>query len=160
MKVKFRQGNVPMEAELNREGEEFNLNLLEKTLRGKITRWTPPFFSFRIEEIEISGALYRGKNFTDIHLPEGTFRLKYEESDREGRATHAPGELTSPMPGKILKVFVGPGDRVKAGDTLMILEAMKMEHKIQSPIAGTVQKILFREGERVAQDIELVKIES
>jgi biotin carboxyl carrier protein len=133
---------------------------MEKTLRGKITQWSPPFFSLRIEGREIPGALYRGKNFVDVHLPEGTFRLKYEESEREGCMSHAPGELTSPMPGKILKVFVAPGDQVKAGDTLMILEAMKMEHKIQSPLTGTVQKILYNEGDRVAQDVHLVEIES
>jgi len=62
------------------------------------------------------------------------------------------------MPGKVLKVFVTPGHQVKKGDPLMILEAMKMEHQIKSPIDGEVKKILFKEGERVSQDEELVEI--
>ncbi|MCE9625072.1 MAG: acetyl-CoA carboxylase biotin carboxyl carrier protein subunit [Deltaproteobacteria bacterium] len=49
---------------------------------------------------------------------------------------------------------------VKKGDLLMMLEAMKMEHKILSPSDGTVKQVFFKEGERVAQDVELLEIAS
>lgn len=160
MKTAFRHSTGPFEVELDRQEDQFTLRRMERTFSGKITSWKPPFFILHKGEQEIAGAFYRGKNFIDIHLPEGNFRLKYEETGREGQATHAPGELTSPMPGKILKVLVAAGDAVEAGQTLMILEAMKMEHKILSPLAGTVHKVLFKEGDRVSQDVELVKIES
>jgi biotin carboxyl carrier protein len=160
MKTTLRQQDNSFDIDLHRDGDQFTLQFMEKKLNGKIIQWIPPYFSLQIGPREVFGAVYRGKNFVDVHLPEGNYRLKYQEAAREGASAHAPGELTSPMPGKILKVLVNPGDQVRAGDTLMILEAMKMEHKILSPLDGTVQKIMYNEGDRVAQDVELVKIES
>ncbi|MEE0801376.1 MAG: biotin/lipoyl-containing protein [Gemmiger sp.] len=57
--------------------------------------------------------------------------------------------VSAPMPGNILDVKVKPGDSVKAGDTLMILEAMKMENEISAPQDGTVASINVRKGDTV-----------
>ncbi|MGN0975002.1 MAG: biotin/lipoyl-binding carrier protein [Gemmiger sp.] len=57
--------------------------------------------------------------------------------------------VTAPMPGNILDVKVKPGDSVKAGDTLLILEAMKMENEISAPQDGTVASINVRKGDVV-----------
>jgi glutaconyl-CoA/methylmalonyl-CoA decarboxylase subunit gamma len=58
-------------------------------------------------------------------------------------------KVMAPMPGKIVSVKAGPGQAVKRGDVLMILEAMKMENEIQSPVAGTVTAIAVAEGASV-----------
>ena len=57
--------------------------------------------------------------------------------------------VNAPMPGNILDVKVKPGDSVKAGDTLLILEAMKMENEISAPQDGTVATIDVRKGDVV-----------
>lgn len=57
--------------------------------------------------------------------------------------THTHGELTAPLPGKILKIFVKNGDAVKAGDPLMIVEAMKMEHPIKANQDGIIAKLYY-----------------
>lgn len=161
MKLQFKHKTETLPAELNRSGDDISLRILEKQFKSKILEWSPPFFEIQVEGEISRGAFYRLENAIDVHLPQGTFRLHYEES-RPGtaKASHAPGELTAPMPGKILKVLVGAGKRVKKGDPLLILEAMKMEHSIVSPWDGKVTQVLFQEGDRVSQDQELVVVES
>jgi 3-methylcrotonyl-CoA carboxylase alpha subunit len=59
------------------------------------------------------------------------------------------GSLTATMPGRVLDVLVQPGDRVLQGDTLVLLEAMKMELRIQAPADGEVARILVTAGQVV-----------
>ncbi|MCR4724487.1 MAG: biotin/lipoyl-binding protein [Clostridia bacterium] len=62
-----------------------------------------------------------------------------------------PGnQVKSPLPGTVLKVNVAVGDAVKAGDVLMVIEAMKMENEIAAPADGTVKQIAKEKGASVA----------
>ncbi|MCB2102845.1 MAG: acetyl/propionyl/methylcrotonyl-CoA carboxylase subunit alpha [Rhodobacterales bacterium] len=72
-----------------------------------------------------------------------------------GQDAHG-GNLTAPMPGKIVAVHVAAGDQVAAGDPLLVLEAMKMEHTIAAPAAGTVSAIHYAVGEQVDDGADLV----
>ena len=67
--------------------------------------------------------------------------------------------LAAPMPGKIVKILVSEGDKVKKGDRIMVVEAMKMEHAIIAPYDGTVKTICFDEGDQVTQGVELAECE-
>lgn len=69
------------------------------------------------------------------------------------------GSLESPMPGKIFKILKSQGEEVAAGDTILIMEAMKMEHAIKATKDGVVKEIFFKEGEQVAGGAELCAIE-
>lgn len=66
--------------------------------------------------------------------------------------------IPSPMPGSIINVNVSVGQAVKAGDVLMILEAMKMENDISAPCDGTVKQILVSKGSTVNTDDILIVI--
>ena len=66
--------------------------------------------------------------------------------------------VKAPMPGNILDVKVSAGASVKAGDVLVILEAMKMENAVTTDYAGTVKQVLVQPGENVATDAVLVEI--
>lgn len=70
------------------------------------------------------------------------------------------GDLRAPMAGKIIGVLVQPGDQVHTGDTLVILEAMKMEQQITAPQDGVVERILCQEGEQVTAGTELVMLQA
>lgn len=71
----------------------------------------------------------------------------------------ADGEkVVSPMPGTILKVNVSQGQAVKAGDVLLVLEAMKMENDIVAPVDGTVKQLLVSKGSTVDTDQVLAVI--
>jgi glutaconyl-CoA decarboxylase len=59
------------------------------------------------------------------------------------------GAVTAPMPGSINDVKVKAGDKVSAGDTLLILEAMKMENEITAPVSGTVKEVNVQKGQTV-----------
>ncbi|MEK7294491.1 MAG: sodium-extruding oxaloacetate decarboxylase subunit alpha [Nitrospirota bacterium] len=70
-----------------------------------------------------------------------------------------PGDIASPMPGRVVKVLVAKGDKVKAEDPVLIIEAMKMENRVPSPIAGTVAALYVNEGDDVKPDETLVQLE-
>ena len=75
-------------------------------------------------------------------------------------ASHAQqGGLSAPMNGSIVRVLVEPGQAVEAGTALVVLEAMKMEHSIRAPEAGTVKALYCREGEMVSEGAVLVELE-
>ena len=68
------------------------------------------------------------------------------------------GSLKAPMPGTVLQVLAKVGQRVREGQHLMTLEAMKMEHKVVAPKAGEMTKINYSEGERVDMGSPLAEI--
>ena len=71
----------------------------------------------------------------------------------------ASGTLAAPMPGRVIKLLVQPGAKVKKGAPLLILEAMKMEHTITAPADGRVKEIHYGAGEQVVEGAELIRLE-
>lgn len=78
---------------------------------------------------------------------------------RRTRVAHADHSLTAPMPGTVIKVLVAPGEAVRSGATLLVLEAMKMEWPLRAPRDGVVARLNCREGELVQPDMPLVDLE-
>lgn len=159
MKIEFQNQGGTIAAEWERRGKTFSLDLSGKRLAGEILSLAAPDFSVKLEGRILRGSFFAAGDFLDVHLPEGTFRIRFAKAARRAGTGHGPGGLKSPMPGKVIKLAVAAGAAVAKGDLLMILEAMKMEHKILSPFAGIVKKIHYQEGERVSQDVELIDIE-
>ena len=77
---------------------------------------------------------------------------------REFQASATTGGLTTPLPGVVVSVPVSVGQKVAAGEVLMVIEAMKMEHTITAPYAGTVQAIHFARGDRVPEASQLLEL--
>lgn len=75
-----------------------------------------------------------------------------------GEAAGGAGRLTAPMPGKVIAFHVKPGDTVTAGQALAVMEAMKMEHTISAPRAGTVAELMYAVGDQVAEGGELLRL--
>jgi len=98
------------------------------------------------------GVLYQGVSYA-LEMP--------EPSSGSHRPEHAGGGAgaIAPMPGTVVKVLVNEGQYVAAREPLMILEAMKMEHVVEAPGAGTVRAILFREGDMVPAGSALVQVQ-
>jgi 3-methylcrotonyl-CoA carboxylase alpha subunit len=80
--------------------------------------------------------------------------LSYETQD-----VAVGGNLTAPMPGKLLSFAVKTGDKVVAGQALAVMEAMKMEHTIVAPKDGEVKELLYAPGDQIAEGAELLKLE-
>jgi len=78
---------------------------------------------------------------------------------RSGPVAGQTGEVTSPLPGTILKVLVKEGDPVQPDTVVCILEAMKLETQIQANQAGAVAEVLVRPGDKVESGQTLVRLE-
>jgi len=87
----------------------------------------------------------------------GEARFEREEAGRRRRERPA-GSLASPMPGTVVKVLVAVGDRVEKGAALLLVEAMKMEIRIEAPLAGTVRAVHKAAGDPCDGGETLVEI--
>lgn len=93
-----------------------------------------------------------------IHGPAGQIELtempRFPDVDRAG----VPGGLAAPMPGNVVETYVSTGDQVEQGQLLLILEGMKMEHRITAPVAGIVSDLKVQKGDQVANGELLIVI--
>ena len=89
------------------------------------------------------------KNSILVHMPFGDVMLELKPRFKMPGTEVTIGGLIAPMPGKVIDVKVKKGKKVKAGDTLVILEAMKMEHSIKASEDGTVSELLISVNDQV-----------
>lgn len=118
-------------------------------------------------EIEVDGQIYLVKvrelpddaSMNEEHLKEKTHH-KAKNISSNSQLTSIELEngksIYAPMSGTILSILVHPGQSVKAGETLLVLEAMKMENEIVAPEAGTVKQILVKPNENVDSEQVLI----
>lgn len=71
----------------------------------------------------------------------------------KGKRTQTVKELKSPMPGLVFRILKSEGDEVVAGETILILEAMKMENSIKSPGNGRIKSIPVKEGQSIEKEV-------
>jgi len=94
-----------------------------------------------------------------VFTPQGAARIALlDPLAHAGEAAQDGGRLTAPMPGKVVSFAVKAGDKVKAGQALAVMEAMKMEHTIAAPHDGTVAELLYAPGDQVTEGAELLKL--
>ena len=107
-------------------------------------------------------AFNRDANGIEVMLDGARYRFAFgappSATSTRTSARGASGDVVAPMPGKIVNVAVKPGDTVNVHDSLMILEAMKMEHRIDAPIAGVVAALHVAHGDLVAAGAPLATI--
>ncbi len=113
--------------------------------------------------LEISGRRRRfrvhadGESY-DVDGPTGHTHLVAHPRFPTAATNAEPGSLHAPMPGKVLDVLVAEGDQVAIGQTLLVMEAMKMEHTLRAPLAGIVASLRAAVGDQVEADATLVVI--
>ncbi len=91
-----------------------------------------------------------GEHAVDVDGPDGHVRLGRVPRFADPADAVASGSLLAPMPGTVVRVVVEPGEQVEAGQPVLVLEAMKMQHTVTAPHAGTVTEIDVRPGAQVA----------
>ena len=92
-----------------------------------------------------------------IHFEGRIHEVLFHEQGRKTSVNE--GSLKAPMPGTVLQVVVNEGQRVREGQHLMTLEAMKMEHKVLASKNGEISRVYFSEGDRVDMGSSLVEID-
>ena len=85
-------------------------------------------------------------------------RMRAADSAKKGSGAAAGGVVKSPMPGRVVKVLVAKGDKVQAGQGLLVLEAMKMENEVKAKAAGTVTEVHVTTGSAVEGNAKLVTL--
>ncbi|MCA0144147.1 biotin carboxylase N-terminal domain-containing protein [Blastococcus sp. LR1] len=141
--VHYRLDRTGLTADV--DGEAVQLSVLGSGIEG------PGRVRLEIEADGLRGS-YAVHVDGDAHFvdgPEGPTSLVELPRFPEPSASVAPGSLTASMPGAVTRVAVAEGDRVEAGQLVLVLEAMKMEHPVVAPAAGVVQALHVAVGAQV-----------
>jgi len=120
------------------EGDELRAKVLGRTVRAKIVVHGHRLHLF-----------FDGQSY-DLGLPVKDYNA----------TAQTKGSLLSPMPGRVVKISVSVGDKVKKGDALMTMEAMKMEHTIRAPSDGVVESVNYNLNDLVEEKKQLLSIKS
>ena len=88
------------------------------------------------------------------------FERLQDDAAHRGEGLADPDRILSPMPGQVVSLAVAPGDKVRQGDLLLVVEAMKMEHGVHAPCAGEVASIACAPGQRVDENTRLVTLKA
>ena len=106
-----------------------------------------------------SGNLTVHVNGRVVSAAVGATRKNWGRGQEAGAAASGPHSVTAPMPGKVVKLLVKPGDQVTARQGVVVVEAMKMENELRSSKAGAVTEVKVGEGALVEAGAVLVVIE-
>ncbi len=122
-------------------------------------------FEDNVAEIEVNGSIYSVEVNSEIKKPKTPTLVRKPIENKPGEGTikksSTPGGyvLKAPLPGSIFKLLVKVGDTVTKGQTLLVMEAMKMENNIQSEKDGVVKEIKVKVDDAVLQNDPLIVIE-
>lgn len=131
---------------------------LRITLEGKV-------YEVEVEVVDEGGAKPPGAPPSSVASPPASTPASAAAAPPAASAAPAPTVATdsrqcvSPLPGTVLKVLVKPGERVSINQTLMVLDAMKMETNIPSPADGTIKNVPVSPGDGVKQGDVLIEFE-
>lgn len=154
MKLKYNNNIISLDKSQNSiiiDGEKIDLKISKiDDLKFKVTDGKDNFIATGIKDkdkfyISIEGRQYI---FTEV---EDEFSTKNQNEDR--------AEILPPMPGSVVKIIVNEGDSVNEGDPLIVVEAMKMETTLYSPINGIIKEIKVSEKEQVNPENYMILVE-
>jgi 3-methylcrotonyl-CoA carboxylase alpha subunit len=121
--------------------------------------YTPGSIAATLDGLHTKGRVFVYDTHVHVWLGSQHFDFLYEDPrSKEFSASASLGGLTTPLPGVVAAVAVTAGQVVAAGEVLMVIEAMKMEHTITAPYAGTVQTLHFARGDRVPEGSALLEL--
>ena len=112
-----------------------------------------------LDEIILCAQITKQNDLITVNLGKGDVCFKINPRFADPNEVSIEGGLVAPMPGKILKIMNKKGAKVKAGDTLIILEAMKMEHTIKASDQGIISDLFVKVGDQVENGSLLMKID-
>ena len=144
---------------LSADGEQIRVAGLGAPISGR-ARWIDDVTL----EADMDGTLVRAVvliagSSVEVRLGGKVAFLTTRRAAAEAKGLASDARVTAPMPGRVLALDVTPGQAVAVGDRLLVLEAMKMEHRIVAKLAGTVTAVHIAEGDQVGDGTLLVEID-
>lgn len=156
--------SIPIE--IIKKGGLYHLTFQEKSFTVNAIRPNIQSFSLLVEGKSYEAGLEKTGNNYSIYFYNDTveFQLFEARKFKASELTKKSGpagllKVTAPMPGKIIKVVVTENTQVSEGDSLLIMEAMKMQNELKAPKSGTVKQVHVQEGEAVTPQQVLVVLE-
>ncbi len=147
--------------DISSHGKSFTLKLEGQTIQAEVLQEESGKLDLLIDGKRVTAYVSsdNAKRWVTVHGQ--TFVLTKVSGTRPGGhgPRQAEGELVAPMPGQVRVVNVSEGEAVTKGQTLLVLEAMKMEIRIHAPRDGMVKKLFVSQGQTVEREQILVEIE-
>lgn len=145
----FEGVNAPMPKEftINLHGETYNIKIEGSGAKDENVR---PFF------VRVDGDLK--EVLVESNDKDSLSKTTNKKSDSLPQA-NLPGHIISPMPGNLTKLKVRVGDKIKEGDVLAIVEAMKMENQVLATIGGEIKEIYAKEGQQISANLAIMLVE-
>lgn len=161
MRYSFRVGAQTHKITVEEHADGAKFKIGESTLEPQVTLGKDGSYSVVVDGESFTftidnGRISDGDGLIDLEIN----RARPELIRTGGAGRRGDGRIKPPMPGKVVEVPVKVGDVVAEGDVIVVLEAMKMQNDLKSPIAGTVTKIHVAEGTNVEATTILVEIEA
>ena len=167
--MEIQVGNKTLEVTLlNKEGNNVKVDIDGKVYDVDVAMLENGTCSLIYDGNSYSAELIRdaGEKHYRVNLNYSTYQIdmldsqaKYMKMRRGGGNDSAQADtITAPMPCKIVKIYVKPGDELKAGDTVLTMEAMKMQSNYKVTADCTVKEILVSEGDSVRVEQALIKL--
>ena len=156
MKFQIQISGQTRSVELLRHADQWQISLDNKLTGADAVEIATNIFSILLDGQSHEIRVAPNPDGT-LTLHDGPREFKAEVADprawRGGKhgAVVAEGrqQIVAPMPGKVIRLLVKPGDKVEAGQGLLVVEAMKMQNEVKSPKTGTVEKLQAKEGQAV-----------
>ncbi|MEX0986752.1 MAG: biotin/lipoyl-containing protein [Bacteroidales bacterium] len=149
----------PLEKKIKYMGETVNLKLYEDPNGFSYVLWKNKKYPLEIIEKKQNKYTVMLNGVWHSFTVETPFSLKRKKFLASQEGTSASVNIEAPMPGKIVEILVEEGVEVKAGEPVLILEAMKMQNEISCHVDGVIKKIAIRKNDSVMKDDMLIEIE-
>jgi biotin carboxyl carrier protein len=145
------------------EGDQYSAIIGDKEVRLKATPLSSNQYSILNGNDSIIG--YAAENETSFYVHINGHVTKFDKvlDDMSKAASGgddfgSKDEVSTPMPGKVVKILVSVGDKVTAKQSLVIVESMKMENEIKAPVDSEIKSIHFKDGELVEPGTPIIKL--
>lgn len=161
MKISLDHNARSFPIELVPAGRSYRLSYEDKTVEVEILQAKDGRLELLIDGQRLTAYVSADNARRWVTVNGRTVMLTQSSGTARNRGGHAhpTGELTAPMPGQVRAVNISEGESVSRGQTLLLLEAMKMEIRIQALREGRVKKLFVKQGQTVEKDQILVEIE-
>ncbi|MDG2060930.1 MAG: biotin carboxylase N-terminal domain-containing protein [SAR86 cluster bacterium] len=153
---KYLEQDITVAYRSNRNGF-FDLN---KNSTARIIKWSKKEIDVEIDNKRFSSKVTKKGNRILVHMPWGDVLLEILPRFLVPGSDIETGGLKAPMPGKVIDLKIKVGSKVKKGDILVILEAMKMEHQITATENGKVTEVFIKEGNQIENGALLMVVEA
>ena len=161
-------GNQTLKTTLNTSNKEFEGTLNDAIVKGNFEKINPYLYHFLMNNKSYNVDVVKVNNEEKTLVVKiNSVKFNLQLKDKYDELLHNLGldnitakkinDVKAPMPGMVLSILVGEGQQVKKGESLLVLEAMKMENVLKSPADGIIKKIIVQKGTAVEKNQLLIQ---